>query len=129
MFMKKITLVGLHAKFIGIYPRSQVSVYRTISPLVVIWQTYTKESILRKTMEGYGFYFDFVAKGIIFSTQIVNRYVAEPSLCKHSINFSRCLEALLADLQKRWNTPKIKVIIASYSIQISHSPPLTGSFK
>ena len=57
-------------------------------------------SILRKTIEGYGFCFDFIAKGIIFSTQIINRYMAEPSLCKDSIKFSRCLEALLADLQK-----------------------------
>ena len=31
---KKITTVGLSAKFIGIYPRSQVNVYRTIGPLV-----------------------------------------------------------------------------------------------
>ena len=85
--------------------------------------------ILSKTIEGYGFYIDFIAKCIFFSTQIINRYVAEPSLCKHSINFSRCLEALLADLQKRWNTPKIKVITAPFSIQFSHSPPLTGSFK
>ena len=59
-----------------------------------------KRNILRKTIEGYGFCFDFIPKGIIFSTQIVNRYVAEPSLCKDSIKFSRCLEALLADLQK-----------------------------
>ena len=44
--------------------------------------------------------FDFIPKGIIFSTQIINRYVVEPSLCKDSIKFSRCLEALLADLQK-----------------------------
>ena len=66
--------------------------------------------ILRKTIEGYGFCFDFVAKGIIFSTQIINRYVAEPSLCKDSIKFSRCLEALLADLQKCWNTPEIEVL-------------------
>ena len=37
MFMKKINPRGggvLSAKFIGIYPRSQVSVYRTIDPLV-----------------------------------------------------------------------------------------------
>ena len=58
-------------------------------------------AILRKTIEGYGFCFDFIVKGIIFSTQIINRYVAEPSLCKESIKFSHCLEALLADLQKR----------------------------
>ena len=57
--------------------------------------------ILRKTIEGYGFCFDFIVKGIIFSIQIIDRYVAEPSLCKDSIKFSRCLEALLADLQKR----------------------------
>ena len=56
--------------------------------------------ILRKTIEGYGFCFDFIVKGIIFYIQIINRYVAEPSLCKDSIKFSRCLEALLADLQK-----------------------------
>ena len=56
--------------------------------------------LLRKTIEGYGFCFDFIPKGIIFSTQIINRYVAEPSLCKDSIKFLRCLEALLADLQK-----------------------------
>ena len=86
-------------------------------------------NILRKTIEGYGFCFDFIAKGIIFSTQILNRYVAEPSLCKDSINFSRCLEALLAGLQKLWYTPKIKVITAPYSIQIFHSSPLTGSSK
>ena len=48
-----------------------------------------------------------IANGIIFSTQIISRYVAEPSLCKDSIKFSRCLEALLADLQKRWNNPEI----------------------
>ena len=39
MFMKKrkiiITPVGLSAKFIDIYPRSQVSVYRIIGPLVL----------------------------------------------------------------------------------------------
>ena len=67
----------------------------------------TFRSILRKTIEGYGFCFDFIVKGIFFSIQIINRYVAEPSLCKDSIKFSRCLEALLADLQKRWNTPEI----------------------
>ena len=33
---KKITPRWLSAKFIGIYPRSQVSVYRTIGPLVGI---------------------------------------------------------------------------------------------
>ena len=90
-----------------------------------------KKDILSKTIDGYGFYFDFVAKGVIFSTKIItcNRFVAEPSLCKHSIKFLRCMEALLADLQKRWNTPKINVITAPYSIQISHSPPFTGSFK
>ena len=58
------------------------------------------DNILRKTFEGYGFCFDFIANGIAFSTQIINRYVAEPSLCKDSTKFSRCLEALLADLQK-----------------------------
>ena len=42
---------------------------------------------LRKTIKGYVFYFDFTAKGIFFSIQIINRYVAEPSLCKHSIFF------------------------------------------
>ena len=67
-------------------------------------------TILSKTIEGYVFYFDSIAEGITFSTQIICRYVAEPSLCKDSINFSLCLEALLADLQKWWNTPKIKVI-------------------
>ena len=40
-------------------------------------------TILRKTIEGYGFCFDFIVKGIIISTQIINRYVAEPSLCKN----------------------------------------------
>ena len=35
MFMKNINPRGLPAKFIGIYPRSQVSVYRTIGPLVL----------------------------------------------------------------------------------------------
>ena len=55
---------------------------------------------LEKTIKGYGFCFDFIAMGIIFSTQIINRSVAEPSLCKDSIKFSRCLEALLADLQR-----------------------------
>ena len=38
------------------------------------------QRILRKTIEGYGFCFDFINKGIFFSTQIINRYVAEPSL-------------------------------------------------
>ena len=56
--------------------------------------------IFSKTIEGYGFCFDFIAKGILFSTQIINRYVAEPSLCKDSIKFSHCLEGLLTDLQK-----------------------------
>ena len=69
------------------------------------WYTWRMSSpvhftILRKTIEGYGFCFDFVAEGIIFATQIINRYVAEPSLCKDSIRFSLWLEALLADLQK-----------------------------
>ena len=45
----------------------------------------TYYNILRKTIKGYGFCFDFIPKGIIFSTQIINRYVAEPSLCKDSI--------------------------------------------
>ena len=31
------------------------------------------------------------------------------------------------ELQKRWNTPEIKVITALYSI--CHSSPLTGSFN
>ena len=68
-------------------------------------------------------------KGIIFSTQIINRYVAEPSLCKDSIKFSRCLEALLADLQKCWNTPEIEVPTVAYPTQLCHSSPLTGSFN
>ena len=59
------------------------------------------QCILRKTIEGYGFCFDFIVKGIMFSTQIINRYVAEPSVRKDSIKFLRCLEALLADLKKR----------------------------
>ena len=29
-------------------------------------------NILRKTIEGYGFSFDFIPKDIIFSTQIIN---------------------------------------------------------
>ena len=33
---KQLTPWGLSAKFIGIYPRSQVSVYRTNGPLVKI---------------------------------------------------------------------------------------------
>ena len=74
------------------------------------------QCILTKTIEGYGFCFDFIVKGIIFSTQIINRYVAEPSLCKDSIKFSRCLEALLADLQKHWNTPEIEVPTVAYPI-------------
>ena len=86
-------------------------------------------SILRKTIEGYGFCFDFSVKGIIFSSQIINRYVAEPSLCKDSIQFSRCLEALLAALQKRWNTPEIEVPTVAYPTQFCHSSPLTGSFN
>ena len=85
--------------------------------------------IPRKTIEGYGFCFNFIVKGIIFSTQIINRYVAEPSLCKDSIKFSRCLEALLADLQKRWNTPEIEVPTVAYPTQFCHSSTLTGSFN
>ena len=88
-----------------------------------------KASILRKTIEGYGFCFDFIAKGITFSTQIVNRYVAEPLLCKDSIKFSRCLEAHIADLQKRWNTPEIEVPTVAYPTQFCHSSSLTGSFN
>ena len=86
-------------------------------------------TILRKTIEGYGFCFDFIVKGIIFSTQIINRYVAKPSLYKDSIKFSRCLEALLADLQKRWNTPEIEVLTVAYPTQFCHSSPLTDSFN
>ena len=89
----------------------------------------TNNYILRKTIEGYGFCFDFIAKGIFFSTQIINRYVAEPSLRKDSIKFSRCLEALLADLQKRWNTPEIEVPTVAYPTKFCHSSPLTGSFN
>ena len=75
------------------------------------------------------FVFDFIVKGIIISTQIINRYVAEPSLCKDTIKFSRCLEALLADLQKRWNTPEIEVPTVAYPTQFCHSSPLSGSFN
>ena len=35
IYLFYITSVGLSAKFIGIYPRSQVSVYRIIGPLVL----------------------------------------------------------------------------------------------
>ena len=40
MFMKKKKKPsgGLSAKFIDIYPRSQLSVYRTISPLVSVYR-------------------------------------------------------------------------------------------
>ena len=93
------------------------------------WPTRQTHDILRKTIQGYGFCFDFIAKGIFFSTQIINRYVAEPSLCKDSIKFSRCLEALLADLQKRWKTPEIEVPTVAYPTQFCHSSPLTGSFN
>ena len=85
--------------------------------------------ILRKTIEGYGFCFDFIAKGIFFSTQIINRYVAEPSLRKDSIKFLRCLDVPLADLQKRWNTPEIEVSTVAYPIQFCHFSPFTGSFS
>ena len=68
-------------------------------------------------------------KVYFFSTQIINRYVAEPSLCKDSIKFLRCLEALLADLQKHWNTPEIEVQTVAYPTQFCHSSPFTGSFN
>ena len=59
-----------------------------------------KSIYLEKQVRDMDFYFDFIAKGIMFSTKIIDRYVAEPSLWKHSINFSRRLKALLADLHK-----------------------------
>ena len=55
-------------------------------------------------------------------------YVAEPSWCKHSM-FSRCLRALLADLQKRWDPPEIEVVTVGDPIQFCHSSPMTGSFN
>ena len=61
-----------------------------------------------------------IAEGIIFSKKIINRYVAEPSLCKDSIKYLRCLEALLADLQKLWNTPEIEVPTVAYPTQFCH---------
>ena len=75
-----------------------VDVLSDISPeTITSYFIYSIANILRKTIEGYVFYFNFIAKGIIFSTQIINRYVAEPSLCRHSINFSRCLDVPLAE--------------------------------
>ena len=41
---------------------------------------FCSKHILRKTIEGYGFCFDFIAKGIIFSTQIINRYVCSRTI-------------------------------------------------
>ena len=87
------------------------------------------DNILSKTIEGYGFYFDFIANGIIFFYPNIDRNAAEPSLCNRSINVSRCLEALLADLQKRWNTLEIEVSTVAYPTQFSHSSLLTGSFN
>ena len=60
---------------------------------------------------------------------LINRYVAEPSLCKDSIKFSSCLEVLLADLQKHWNTPEIEVPTVVCPTQFCHSSPLTDSFN
>ena len=40
VYEKKITSEVLFAKFVFIYPRSQVSVHRTIGPLVVIFASY-----------------------------------------------------------------------------------------
>ena len=56
--------------------------------------------LLSKIIEGCGFCFDFIAKGVICSTQIINRNVAEPSLCKLHQYFA---------LQKRWNTHEIEI--------------------
>ena len=38
--------------------------------MILFCVTWAIEYILRKTIEGYGFCFDFIVKGIIFSTQI-----------------------------------------------------------
>ena len=75
------------------------------------------------------FFFISISLQVYFSTQIINRYVAEPSLCKDYIKFSLCLEALLADLQNRWNTPEIEVPTVAYHSQFCHLSPLTGSFN
>ena len=76
---------------------------------------------------------DFISislqKVSFFFPQIVNRNVAEPSVCKHSINFLCCLGALLADLQKRWNTPEIEVPTVAYPTLFCHTSPRTGSFN
>ena len=48
---------------------------------------------------------------------------------KYSILFSRCLRALLADLQEQWKPPETEVVTAAYPIQFCHSSPLTGSFN
>ena len=62
-----------------------------------------------------------------FVSQIIKRNVAEPSLCKNTIHCSRCLRALLADKQKRWNIPEIEVPTVAYPPQYCHSSPLIGS--
>ena len=85
--------------------------------------------IVEKQLKDMVFVSISLLKTYFFSTKIINRYVAEPSLCKDSIKFSRCLEALLADLQKRWNTPEIEVPTFAYPTQFCHSSPLTGSFN
>ena len=87
------------------------------------------EIYLEKQLRDMVFVSISLLKVKIFSTQIINRYVAELPLCKDSIKFSRCLEALIADLQKRWNTPEIEVPTVVYPTQFCHSSPLTGSFN
>ena len=51
--------------------------------------------ILRKTIEGCGFCFDFIAKGIIiiFSTQIINRYCKSGNFRENLIfaNIRECI--------------------------------------
>ena len=46
---------------------------RSTKMICALLHIYIYANILSKTIEGYGFYFNFIAKGIIFSTQIINR--------------------------------------------------------
>ena len=77
--------------------------------------------ILSKTIEGYGFYFKFIAKGVMFSTQY--RIVAEPLLCKHSIIFCVAYERFSQTCRNVGTPLKLKFPLLS-SLPNSVIPPL-----
>ena len=82
---KKLTPVGLSAKLIGLYPRSQVSVYRTIGRLVVLQ---------RWGMQGYTYISYFCSKTLIVGTRVLIFFFYFYNFCKKSVYYYRTNNSL-----------------------------------